>query len=768
MRNYFVSPTGLDSNPGSESLPFRTLQKGFDVAKNNRVNDAVTLQIAPGIYREAILSTTGAFRSTNKLIVKAQQPGTVTVTGADIFSNWTADSADFWTAWTHRLGTSSQPWGSYGPNQNTQAVVYRKEVLTVNRKPYQQVNRRAELRAGTFCVDETAGRVYLRPQAGDTITAANTVVEISVRNRCVDIVKVNNLEFDGIEFLQSACEIGEAGFKLNMTENVSITRCAFDLHNYGGFYIHNSQDFKIIDCRANDNGNNGFHSNYCDRYEVAFCEALRNNWKGRPVNWYEWDSGGIKFVHSPRGKFHDLRIWDNECLGIWLDFASPGCEFWNLDVRRNFWAGMFLEAHRRGMHRVTGTVATVKDSYFAGTRSNGKHRSPFPQGDPDYGNADIMIVASDDLVFENVLIDVGDYAGIMVTNADPIRQISVGAWNSDVPNPQWQAAGGALFDLKNHQFKGLKIVANSAEKRLIAVREHPNAGDPVATGNTKLASYTLQNCQLWNAATAQTFRHDYANVAFAQFEPLFGTKVGNTFAAFTLTAPTNPPGVRAQPQVVVVADAGPDIVMEDNDWDNIVPVLMDGKGSRAEGDQIIDYKWHHADGTLLGNGSSPVIDLPTGEHNIVLTVTTVTQQRAQDSVVVMARPRPNNAPIAAAGPDIVIVDADADGWATVQLDGSGSSDDFRIAAYKWLIEDHGEVMGSNPSVTLPVGTHKARLTVVDEAGLEDSDTVNIVINPPAAVTPTGGTNPTVDVTMTQDQVIEVQIMLRIRVVSNNA
>lgn len=48
----YVAPTGSDSNPGSESQPFRTIQHAADLAK-----PGTSVHVAPGIYRENVSST---------------------------------------------------------------------------------------------------------------------------------------------------------------------------------------------------------------------------------------------------------------------------------------------------------------------------------------------------------------------------------------------------------------------------------------------------------------------------------------------------------------------------------------------------------------------------------------------------------------------------------------------------------------------------------------------------------------------------------------
>ncbi|MFW6155631.1 MAG: right-handed parallel beta-helix repeat-containing protein, partial [Planctomycetota bacterium] len=85
---------------------------------------------------------------------------------------------------------------------------------------------------------------------------------------------------------------------------------------------------------------------------------------------------------------------------------------------------------------------------------------------------------------------------------------------------------------------------------------------------------------------------------------------------------------------------------------------------------------------------------------------------------------------AAAGADQVVEDEDDDGIETVTLDGSGSFDsDGTIVSYEWTEDLVPLATGVTPTVTLPVGSHLIELTVTDDSGDSDTDTVAVTIKP---------------------------------------
>jgi len=88
---------------------------------------------------------------------------------------------------------------------------------------------------------------------------------------------------------------------------------------------------------------------------------------------------------------------------------------------------------------------------------------------------------------------------------------------------------------------------------------------------------------------------------------------------------------------------------------------------------------------------------------------------------------PNQPPVALAGVDLVVEDADENGFETITVDGSASFDpDGSIVSYTWL---EGEtVLGSSPVLTtdLPTtGNHGLVLTVTDDAGMTRGDIVTV-------------------------------------------
>ena len=184
------------------------------------------------------------------------------------------------------------------------------------------------------------------------------------------------------------------------------------------------------------------------------------------------------------------------------------------------------------------------------------------------------------------------------------------------------------------------------------------------------------------------------------------------------------------------ADAGSDQDVYDDDADGGEPVTLDGSGSMDADGTIVSYRWLR-DGDEIATGETPAVDLAVGSHQIILTVTDDDGLTDTDMVVVnVIDPYFNLPPVADAGDDQSIIDADDSGDEPITLDGAGSSDaDGTIVAYTWLDGLDTVATGAGPTLAAPVGVTTLTLMVTDDDGATDSDTMRITVFAPGVNTP---------------------------------
>ncbi len=184
----------------------------------------------------------------------------------------------------------------------------------------------------------------------------------------------------------------------------------------------------------------------------------------------------------------------------------------------------------------------------------------------------------------------------------------------------------------------------------------------------------------------------------------------------------------------LVADAGPDQELTDNDNDGLEAVALDGGGSSHSEGIIVSYEWAEG-GANIATGVSPIVDFAVGQHIVALTVTD--ELGDSDTDIVFVEVLANQPPVADAGADLTVADHGGSGAVTVTLDGSLSDDPGGgiITSYQWSLD--GAPLGSGAIVTLvlAVGSHDITLTVTDDGGATATDMVTVTVlanQPPVA------------------------------------
>jgi len=180
-----------------------------------------------------------------------------------------------------------------------------------------------------------------------------------------------------------------------------------------------------------------------------------------------------------------------------------------------------------------------------------------------------------------------------------------------------------------------------------------------------------------------------------------------------------------------VANAGVDQYIRDDDNDGIVYVTLDGSLSTDNG-TIDSFSWER-NGIEILNTETGSVPFVLGAVTVTLTVIDNDGISSTDKVFVKILPFGSNIdPIADAGNDIYKTDKDNNGFETIMLDASASADvDAIISDFVWT-EDGDEIAtGETPNVNFNVGVHTVLLTVTDNEGATDTDTVIIEIKPKA-------------------------------------
>ncbi|MEW8438200.1 MAG: autotransporter domain-containing protein [Candidatus Thiodiazotropha taylori] len=176
------------------------------------------------------------------------------------------------------------------------------------------------------------------------------------------------------------------------------------------------------------------------------------------------------------------------------------------------------------------------------------------------------------------------------------------------------------------------------------------------------------------------------------------------------------------------AVAGPDQQIVDTNSDGLEDILLNATNSSDSNGSIVNYEWFE-NGAVIATGVTPTVSLTVGTHTLILRVTDDSDLFSEDQVVITITDGPS-VPLANAGQDISLSDADANGSEAVTLNGSGSSDvDGTIVLYQWFDETGSEVAtGESPTITLNIGTHTLILRVTDSDNQTNEDQVTVTVH----------------------------------------
>ncbi len=292
------------------------------------------------------------------------------------------------------------------------------------------------------------------------------------------------------------------------------------------------------------------------------------------------------------------------------------------------------------------------------------------------------------------------------------------------PTLQWNARGLVIF-AATAMTAGASNTAPVAEAGShLIVHDTNGSGDEVVTldGSASSDSDGTILSWVWSEGGEPVASGQTANVT-----------LGLGHHTITLTVTDNDSGTASDDVVVHVnavplAVAGDDQWVYDDDYSGSEQVTLDAGDSQDSDGSIVSYVWKEG-ASQIATGETASVVLALGTHTITLSVTDDDGGTATDALTV--RISDNHPPVADAGGDAAMEDADDDGSVTVSLDGTGSSDsDGTIASYVWKDASGATIAtGSTASVNLGLGINDITLQVTDNDNDLDLQVVRIWVYP---------------------------------------
>jgi PKD repeat protein len=251
--------------------------------------------------------------------------------------------------------------------------------------------------------------------------------------------------------------------------------------------------------------------------------------------------------------------------------------------------------------------------------------------------------------------------------------------------------------------------AEAGPDRTVAVGETVSFNASATTDNDRIRRYE------WDLAdgdrkTGEVITHTYQSVGTYEVT-LNVTDGGGNRDDDTVT-------VTVTDRTPPTADAGPNRTVAVDE-----PITLDASGSTDDGN-ITTYEWDAGNGSVLTGREVTVQYADPGTYEVSLTATDQSGNEDMDTATVNVTDE--TPPAADAGENRAVEAGDP-----VTLNASASTDNGMITSYEWA-DGNGSV-GTGEQVTVVYdspGTYELTLTVVDQSGNEDTDTVTVAVTRP--------------------------------------
>jgi hypothetical protein len=341
---YVDTVNGNNSNPGTQAEPLQTIGAAVTLATAIAGTTGSRIIVNPGTYRESI-SFINAPANSLPITVQAATNGTVTISGADVWTGWQAGGGNpniYTNAWPYAWGTCPGELTDGAPYQTE--LMLRREMVFINGSPLTQVLSLSDMvYPGMLYVNETSGTIYIWPPTGTDISTAT--VEVSTRDPLVTVDSYNNLVFRGLTFqYDNACHNGSAVWVEYNSNNILFDTDITQWNNARGLYFFDPvTDVTVQNTSGLHNGQNGFQDFKGLNMEYTNDTVEYNNWRGAEGSYYSWGVGGIYFSWDHNDAVSNITALYQPSNGIHWDTDNVNSTATNITAAGNMLNGIFYE-----------------------------------------------------------------------------------------------------------------------------------------------------------------------------------------------------------------------------------------------------------------------------------------------------------------------------------------------------------------------------------------------------------------------------------------
>jgi len=343
--------TGSDSNPGTQSKPFKTISYAASQAvANNQAGKGTHVWINDGTYRESITISGSNDDTTYPITLEATHHGKAIVSGGVLYTGWTQYSANhsiYTNAWNNNWGLCATVPGCDTSSYPQPDIMLRQEVVAVNGTVLTQVLSVAQMTTATFFVDITKNVIYVWPPSGTNMSTAT--VDVATQPTLLTLSGKSNIVIRGLVFqYANSCRSDPAvsvGGSYNFAPtNILLDSNTFQWNNGQALAVSNPVTyFTVMNSSAIHNGDSGFQA-----YETQFGLwqndlAAYNNWRGAQGAYYACNVAGFHPWAVHNDTLSSFTTQYNQAYGIHWDDDNVSVSGTGLIASENLLPGLFVE-----------------------------------------------------------------------------------------------------------------------------------------------------------------------------------------------------------------------------------------------------------------------------------------------------------------------------------------------------------------------------------------------------------------------------------------
>jgi hypothetical protein len=350
-QSFYVSPTGSNSNPGTQSQPFQTIGYAASQAvTNNYAGLGTHIWIENGTYRETV-NMNGATQETSLPITfEAVNHGQVTISGGVLYTGWSVYSGNsniYTNAWNNTWGVCATVTGCSTSTYPQPNIMLRQEMVAVNGTPLTEVLSLTQMVEGTFYVNTTSKLIYVWPPTGTNMSTAT--VDVATEPSLFNIAGWSNIVVRGIVFqyansCRSNAAVNVTGGTTFAPTNIEFDSDTFQWNNGQGLALNNPITYFTVENSSSiHNGDSGFQG-YNTEFGLYSNDLTGyNNWRGAQGAYYLCNVGGFHSWEAHTDQLTGYTAQYNQSYGIHWDTDNVSITGSDVIASENLVPGMFAE-----------------------------------------------------------------------------------------------------------------------------------------------------------------------------------------------------------------------------------------------------------------------------------------------------------------------------------------------------------------------------------------------------------------------------------------